>query len=151
MQILQTRYLTDEQFQNIHRLWNEEYPVKLKDRFGLLLNGVDNYMHYLIEDENNTIVAWAVHFEKDNETRFSIIVSEKQQGKGLGTALVNKLKEDVNELYGWVIDHNNDIKQNGEHYLSPIPFYLKHGFEILPTIRIDNDMLNAVKIKRGLL
>lgn len=47
-------------------MWNDEYPIKLKDRFGILLEGVENYNHYLIE-QNNNVLAWAVEFEKEKE------------------------------------------------------------------------------------
>lgn len=147
MNIQQTKQLTDLQFQHINQLWNDEYPVTLKDRFGLLLDGVKNYTHYLIEDEDKRIIAWAVEFEKDNEIRFSIIVDSKQQGKGLGQRLIKRLKEDLNEFYGWVIDHNNDLKANGEQYQSPLSFYEKQGFEVLHDTRVDTEMLKAVKIK----
>ncbi|MFA6261953.1 MAG: GNAT family N-acetyltransferase [Bacteroidia bacterium] len=148
MEIIQTKRLTTLQFQQINQLWNDEYPVNLKDRFGILLDGAENVHHYLIEGEHKDIVAWAVAFEKDKEVRFSIIVHPQQQGKGLGTLLINRLKEDLTDFYGWVIDHNNDKKENGEHYKSPLAFYVKHGFEILRDSRIDNEMLKAVKIRR---
>lgn len=148
MEIIKTKDLTVIQFQQINQLWNEEYPLKLKDRFGMLLDGIENYSHYLIEDDDKNILAWAVEFEKDNETRFSIIVNKKQQGRGLGNLLINRLKVDLDEFYGWVIDHNDDKKENGENYQSPLSFYIKHDFEVLENIRIDTDMLKAVKIRK---
>lgn len=146
MEILKTKILSAEQFHQINRLWNEEYPIQLKDRFTLLLAGADNYNHYVITLDNQ-VVAWAVDFEKDNETRFSIVVAQDYQGKGLGSLLVNRLKTDLTEFYGWVIDHNTDIKQNGEIYLSPLNFYIKKGFEVMTTERLDTEMIKAVKIK----
>ncbi|MES2560179.1 MAG: GNAT family N-acetyltransferase [Bacteroidota bacterium] len=128
-------------------MWNEEYPVKLKDRFPLLLEGVVNYNHYLIEDEEYNVLAWAVIFEKEQQIRFSIIVAAAHMGKGLGGLLIDTIKRDYTEFYGWVIDHNNDVKSNGEQYRSPMPFYLRHGFEILKDERIDTEMIRAVKIK----
>ena len=147
MEIIKTKSLTTKQFQQINCLWNEEYPLKLKDRFGLLLDGVNNYSHYLIEDKDKNILAWAVDFEKDNEIRFSIIVDKNYQGKGLGVQLIKKLKNDLEEFYGWVIDHNDDKKSNGENYESPLSFYIKQGFEVLHNKRIETDLLKAVKIK----
>lgn len=129
-------------------MWNDEYPVKLKDRFGILLEGVENYNHYLIE-QNNIVLAWAVEFEKEKEKRFSIIVKNEYKGNGFGKILINRLKRDLGEFYGWVIDHNNDLKHNGEFYISPIGFYLKNGFEILTQERIDSEMISAVKIKNN--
>jgi GNAT superfamily N-acetyltransferase len=148
MEIVKTKNVTSSQIQQINQLWNEEYPIQLKDRFGVLLDGATNYNHYLIEDENENLLAWAVDFEKDYEIRFSIIVHKNHQGKGLGKSLIERLKKDVGEFYGWVIDHNEDKKENGENYQSPLGFYTKLGFEILYDTRIDTDILKAVKIKR---
>jgi GNAT superfamily N-acetyltransferase len=147
MKIVKTKVLSASQFEQIDQLWNDEYPINLKDRFRILLDGVENYNHYLIQDEGNKILAWAVDFEKENETRFSIIVKDKQQGKGFGKLLIERLKNDIGEFYGFVIDHNNDKKATGEIYKSPIDFYLKHGFEILQDQRIATDIIKAVKIK----
>lgn len=147
MKIIKSKYLNSDQLQQINQLWNDEFPVNLKDRFENLLDGADNYNHYLIEDSNKTILAWAVDFEKDNEIRFSIIVNKMYQGKGLGDLLVKNLKKDLGAFYGWVIDHNQDKKQNGETYQSPLLFYVKQGFEVLYDQRIDTDILKAVKIR----
>lgn len=146
MEITKTKSLSKNQFQQINQLWNQEYPIKLKDRFGLLLDGVDNYNHYIIE-QNNIILAWAVDFEKENEIRFSLIVGSEYKKKGLGSLLIQRLKHDLGEFYGWVIDHNEDIKQNGEFYMSPLAFYKSKGFEVLSEHRIESDIISAVKIK----
>jgi hypothetical protein len=131
----------------INDLWNQEYPLKLRDRFALLLEGVENFHHYFMRDDENNIFAWAVIFEKENETRFSLIVSEKEKAKGYGSMLLSKLKKEITEFYGWVIDHDTDKKINGENYKSPLSFYTRHGFEVLDDPRIDNDMLKAVKVR----
>src|SRR5690606_4011077 len=111
MEIHITKTLSQTQFDQIIKLWNAEYPIKLQNRFELLLIDVQNYNHYLIE-ENNQILAWAVAFDKENETRFSIIVKDEHKGKELGTLLIEKLKFELGEFYGWVIDHDNDLKAN---------------------------------------
>lgn len=145
--IHKTKVLTTKQFKQINQLWNEEYPKNLKDRFPILLEGVNNYNHYIIDDPNKNVIAWAVDFEKDKQVRFSIIVSSINKGKGFGGKLIAKLKEENEEFYGWVIDHNNDLKLNGSPYQTPMPFYLKHNFEILNDSRIDTEMIKAVLIK----
>jgi GNAT superfamily N-acetyltransferase len=147
MKIIKTKKLNELQISQINDLWNDEYPLKLKDRFPILLDGADWYNHYIILDEEQNVIAWAVDFEKEKQIRFSIIVASKHKGKGLGGLLIEKLKAENKEFYGWVIDHNDDLKINGENYQSPMPFYLKHGFEILNDIRIDNEMIKAVLIK----
>lgn len=145
--ILHTKVLNPKQSEQINELWNNEYPLNLTNRFPLLLQGIEKYNHYLVEDANNNVIAWATDFERENATWFSIIVNSEHKGKGIGKLLIDKLKSESTELYGWVIDHNNDKKMNGENYLSPLPFYVKLDFKILQDIRIDNDMLKAVKIK----
>jgi hypothetical protein len=147
MKIAKTKTLNSKQYHQINQLWNDEYPIKLRDRFPILLEGATNYHHYVIEDSKQHVIAWAVDFEKENQIRFSIIVSSSQQGKGLGGLLINKLKAEHKEFYGWVIDHNDDVKSNGERYQTPLPFYLKHGFEILHEERIESEMIRAVKVK----
>ena len=127
--ILKQKELSAKQISEINSLWNEEYPINLKDRFLILLEETKNHTHYLIEEKNETI-AWAIIFDSENEVRFSIIVSSKYKNSGLGSVLMNQLKLENPEFYGWVIDHNNDLKISGENYLTPIPFYVKHGFEI---------------------
>lgn len=147
MRITKTKILSQLQTEQINALWDNEFPAKLNGRFPLLLNDATSFDHYIIEDDAQNIKAWAVIFEKDQQIRFSLIVAENQQRNGLGGLLIERLKTDYQEFYGWVIDHNDDLKTNGEHYLSPLPFYLKHGFEILNDQRIDSPMIKAVLIK----
>ncbi len=147
MEIIKTKTLSEKQSSQINQLWNDEYPIKLKDRFAILLDGADWHNHYIIEDKEQNVIAWAVDFEKEKQIRFSIIVDTKHKGKGIGELLITKLKEENEEFYGWVIDHNDDLKSNGTYYQTPMPFYLKHGFEILENIRLDNEMIKAVLIK----
>ncbi len=147
MKVINQTILSETQFVQINELWNNEYPVKLKDRFALLLEGSETQQHFIIEDDEQKVIAWAVLFDMDAETRFSIIVSNEHKGNGLGSKLINHLKFVKGSFHAWVIDHNNDLKRSGEFYQSPLPFYLKHDFEILHHIRIDSEMIKAVKIK----
>ncbi len=144
--IQQTKNLSPTQREQINALWNLEYPVNLMDRFPLLLNDCEDHNHYIIADNGN-IIAWAVDFLKDQQVRFSIIVSEAYKGLGLGKQLIETLWKSNGEFYGWVIDHNNDVKSNGEKYLSPLKFYLKLGAVVLNEERLNTAMIQAVKIK----
>lgn len=146
MIVKKTQQLTISQFQQIHDLWNQEYPVSIKDRFPLLLDGVPQFLHYLVEDDQQKLVAWAVYFRKEEETRFSIIVDSIYQNNGWGKALMLELMTDLEEFYGWVIDRDGDLKSNGQPYQSPMEFYRKLGFQIREDQRIDTEMLHAVKI-----
>ena len=145
--IIKTKELSDSQVGQIDRAWNDEYPIKMNNRFGILLNDAKSYMHYFIENEKQEVIAWSVMFEKENERRFSILVVNKYQGQGLGKQLIEAFKKDYPIFYGWVIDHDDDVKTNGEKYVSPLPFYLQLGFTILNEQRIDTEMISAVKVR----
>jgi GNAT superfamily N-acetyltransferase len=145
--IIKTKELSLNQVEQINQVWNDEYPIKLNNRFRILLNDAKSYMHYIIENEKQEIIAWGVMFEKEDEHRFSILVVKKYQGQELGKQLIDSFKKDYPIFYGWVIDHDNDVKINGEKYVSPLPFYLKHGFTILNEQRIDTEMISAVKVE----
>jgi GNAT superfamily N-acetyltransferase len=147
MNIISSKIISEQQSEQINTLWNAEYPTKLKDRFPILLEGTNWHNHYIIEDAHQHVIAWAVDFEKEQQVRFSIIVSSNHKGKGLGSRLIEELKAKNQEFYGWVIDHNDDVKADGEQYITPMPFYIKHGFEILHDKTIDNEMIKAVLIK----
>ncbi len=146
MEIIKTIFLSDVQSEQINSLWNSEYPLKLKDRFPILLEETTWHNHFLIEYSNHVIIAWAVMFEHSNQIRFSIIVSKDHQEKWLGKILLDHLKATHDEFFGWVIDHNNDLKSDGENYTSPLPFYLKQGFEIIPNQRLESEMIQAVLV-----
>lgn len=64
--------------------------------------------HYLLLNDENNIEGWAVTFIRENEKWFAIIISGKLHGKGIGTMMLNKLKDDEDTLNGWVIDHDLD-------------------------------------------
>ena len=147
LNIITSKTLSSWQSDQINQLWNEEYPINLRNRFPQLLDGATWHNHYFIEDHEKNIIAWAVDFEKEMQVRFSIIVATKYKGLGLGKRLIEKLKKANNEFYGWVIDHNDDLKANGTTYQSPMPFYLQQGLVILPNTRIDNEMIRAVLIQ----
>ncbi|MCB9251316.1 MAG: GNAT family N-acetyltransferase [Flavobacteriales bacterium] len=147
MEVVKTRMLTEGQQDQINDLWNSEYPAQLKDRFKILLEGVENYLHYLILDPKGIVLAWAAYFEKENEIRFSLVVAKNAQGKGLGTLLLNFLKNDLEDYSGWVVHHNNYLKLSGEPYRSPLNFYLKNGFEVEHNSESKSDLLHAVKVR----
>jgi hypothetical protein len=60
---------------------------------------------------------------------------------------LDELKKNNSVLNGWATDHQNDLKQNKDPYISPIDFYIKNGFVINTSIRIESDKISAVKIR----
>lgn len=86
-------------------------------------------------------------FTRDEEIWFSIIINKNHQKRGIGRMLLNKAKEGYIVLNGWVVDKDSYLKQDGSPYSSPLGFYQKNGFEVLPEIRLSNEKLSAVKIR----
>lgn len=92
-------------------------------------------------------MGWAFTFIRCEEKWFAIILNSIVHGKGYGTLLLDELKMNDSVLNGWVINHQNDLKQNKKPYISPIEFYSKNGFVIVTDIRIENDKMSAIKIR----
>ena len=132
-------------------LWNNEYPSRISynnlTEFDNYLQNLNNLKHFLLTSDINLILGWALNFERDHEKWFAIVISEKIQRKGFGQKMLDELKKNEKILNGWVVDHNNDKKNNGQPYVSPLKFYKKNGFEILTDIRLENEKISAVKIK----
>ncbi|MFT7346345.1 MAG: GNAT superfamily N-acetyltransferase [Cryomorphaceae bacterium] len=75
-----------------------------------------------------------------------MIVESSFHGKGLGRSLLNYAKSKEPELNGWVIDHQNSQRKDGQVYQSPLEFYKKQGFEVHCDIRLELPEISAVKI-----
>ena len=150
MNFIKTEKLSNEQKIEIFQIWNNEYPEKLAfkkaENFEEYLNKLEKPIHYIIQNNKNKIIGWAIDFYRDNQKWFAIIIDGREQQNGFGKKLLNELKKHNAELNGWVIDHDNDIKINGEQYKSPIDFYLKNNFEVVSENRLENEVLSAVKI-----
>lgn len=151
LKIESTKELNDQAKKAVVDLWNTEYPEKLAFEnlyeFNQYLDNLSNLTHFLLSNENDLIVGWTFIFERENEKWFAIILSEKIKGNGFGRKMLDVLKQKETILNGWVIDHNNDKKNNGKYYLSPLKFYEKCGFETLTNERLELDKISAVKIK----
>ena len=151
MEFLKTKELSKTWKTEILELWNSEYPENLNYKtlqdFESYLKNLTDQSHILMFNENKNIQGWYVDFLREEERWFAILLDQKIQGQGFGTKLLNLAKEKESELNGWVIDHGNDKKLNGEFYRSPLSFYLRNGFKQLSDERLELDKLSAVKIK----
>ena len=147
MLIHRSTTINEKQIAQIHQLWNEEYPTNLHGRFSILLNETENHRHFYINNEEGDIIAWCALFVNEGQERFSIIVSSKTKGLGLGKKLLDAMKAEVPTFSGWVIDHGNDVLKSGEKYRSPIDFYLKNGFEVVHEERLETAIISCVKVK----
>lgn len=150
MDIISKQILTPNEKSQLFSLWNAEYPEKITlqslENLDNYLNGLTDQMHYFLLNDKQQIEAWALTFKREKEKWFAIIVSEKIQGSGIGKEMLNKLKVDEDTLNGWVIDHTHDKKRNGTRYKSPLEFYLKNGFTLIPETRLELETISAVKI-----
>ena len=151
MKITRTTKLSTAEKSQVLTLWNSQYPVKLAYHsladFDVYLQNLTDLTYYLWTDNESNILGWASTFTRDNEKWFAIILTETLQGKGFGRKMLDELKQHESVLNGWVIDHDNDIKKNGEFYKSPLKFYEKCDFNILTDQRIELEKISAVKIK----
>ncbi|MBS1731320.1 MAG: hypothetical protein JSS67_11190 [Bacteroidetes bacterium] len=150
MEIVKTVILDRKEKQQVFDLWNSEYPINLgftkvldMDNY---LNMLPNLMYYLLKDDKKQLKGWAMTFSSGTEIWFAITVSTNVQRRGFGTLLLHTLKNENDLLNGWVIDHENDYKRNGQIYQSPLPFYKKNEFTILSEYRLELPVLSAVKI-----
>jgi hypothetical protein len=150
MKIITTSTLSDHQKQVVLNIWNTEYPVNLQmpgmDEFDNFLNTLISPKHYLMVDNNDVIIGWGNKYYIGEVTCFFIMISGEIHGKGYGTILLNELKKGEKQLFGWAIDHNNDIKADGRPYPSPINFYIKNNFTINTEMRLEDEQLSAVNI-----
>jgi GNAT superfamily N-acetyltransferase len=150
MNIIETQTPDHEQKDTIFRLWNNEYPQQLGYTD---IAGLDNYLgnlqcqsHYFAIDGQSAICGWAFTFIREQEKWFAIIVDSAFHKKGIGSLLLQALKDKEPILNGWVTDHYRYTKQNGQPYLSPLPFYIKNGFTVCANVRLEAPVLSAVKI-----
>ena len=151
MTIIKIESIGSDHKEAIFRLWNNEYPERLKFAsnadLDLYLNDLTKQLHYFATNAQNVITGWAFTFEREEETWFAIIIDSSDQKQGLGKKFIDLLKTENTQLNGWVIDHSRDLKVNGNPYLSPLPFYLKNNFETCPEVRLQTEKLSAIKIK----
>ncbi|MEM8763806.1 MAG: GNAT family N-acetyltransferase [Bacteroidota bacterium] len=152
MEFIESNVLSDAQKLEIIVLWNNEYPESLShesiETFNAYLRSITKAWHILLKDSNGHIQGWCLCFTRDNERWFTLIIDSSLHGKGFGTQLLEYAKAKEQQLNGWVIDHDKEKKKNGELYRSPLPFYIKNGFEIVPTERL-NHKISAIKIIWG--
>lgn len=149
LNIILTPILTPHQRSEIRTLWNNEYPLQLQRTSPDLenwLNELKDPSHLLLADEQKRIMGWYVDFDRDDKKWFVLLLHPRVQGRGYGTQLLDHAKKGRSALNGWVIDHNNDRKSNGDPYRSPLQFYLKNNFVTVPEERMESKGISTVRI-----
>jgi GNAT superfamily N-acetyltransferase len=150
MKFTEIKTLNEKQKLEIIELWNNEYPKELShnslSEFDQYLLTLSDKSHILLSDKNGAVKGWLIYFVRDNEQCFAMLLDSSLQGQGLGSKFLNLAKERNSELNGWVIDNDNEPKENGENYKSPIGFYRKNGFEIRTDIQLKKKSINGIKV-----
>jgi GNAT superfamily N-acetyltransferase len=149
MKIKQANGLTAEEQEAARAIWNNEYPVNLRletpGDFERYLSNLSEKTHYLVKD-GDVLLGWGLTFLRDNECWFAMILDRSIQGKGIGSELLDRMKSQHPRLFGWVVDHGNDLKVNGEPYHSPMDFYRKNGFSVDANVRLELPAISAVRV-----
>ena len=145
-----TRRISEREQEGAYKLWNQEYPKNLKhscmEDFEIYLSELADPLHFFLLDDEQ-VLGWAFKFKRDGDVWFAIILDGKIHGRGYGSALLDELKVEEKLLNGWVVEHNNYLRGNGKPYQSPIGFYLKNGFVVVPENRLDTPNLSAIQIQ----
>ena len=66
---------------------------------------------------------------------------------GIGSTLLDKAKELVDELYGVLVPIDIYERKDGKHYQSPLNFYLKNGFRLTGRKFIEYENVELAEIK----
>ncbi len=77
---------------------------------------------------------------------FVMAIRRTHQKQGIGTKLLTRAKEMVDELHSWVIVNDGHQKRDGTDYQSPLSFYLKNGFELGLFRRVDEKNLDVQEV-----
>ncbi len=136
--------LTWDELKKFARIWNEEYPTiidryhlpKLTGKKPLLSEHSKHWKIILARKKNHPkeniigFIQLQLSRENDRICFFIMAIDRSHQRMGIGTKLLEKAKELVDELHGWVIVEDIYFKEDGSPYHSPLQFYLRNGFEL---------------------
>jgi GNAT superfamily N-acetyltransferase len=151
VRIVQLTALDDHQKSQLMGLWNREYPASLAQKsmgdFEDYLSKLVDSCHIVIQSDEIEILGWYFDFMRDGHRNFGMVLDAKIQGAGFGKKLLTRAKSIQNELQGWAVESTVYKKSDGSLYKSPIDFYRKMEFEILPEIKFERDTFTAIKIK----
>lgn len=149
-QFSETTILEEGHVVSLLHIWNQEYPSQLSmhqvDELSAYLAGLGTARHVLLTDGNEQLLGWGAAFDRDGERWFAMILDHTIHRKGFGSKILSQLKSSETQLNGWVIDHDRYTRKNGQPYTSPLAFYTKNGFTVLSDIRLELDIISAVKI-----
>ncbi|MFT5780517.1 MAG: GNAT superfamily N-acetyltransferase [Crocinitomicaceae bacterium] len=133
------------------QLWNREYPASLAydsiESFDAYISSLIDARHVLIQSKEGIIQGWYFDFLRDGNRNFGMLLDARIQGAGVGSELLRRSKVSNSELHGWAVESSKYKKMDGTFYKSPIDFYRKNGFEIIPEVQFTTEQLTAIKIQ----
>lgn len=134
----------------VRALWNTEYPESLLlnsgPDFDRYLENLKQQRHFLLSTIDGNIHGWGCSFNREGERWFAMILQREIHGKGLGSFLLQRIKQEETRLYGWVIDATNFTRTDGTPYPLPLGFYQKNGFSAETDVRLDIPAFSAHRI-----
>jgi len=135
----------------LFELWNREYPEVLQfenfSQYNTYLSGLEKPTHFMIKTEENSIIGWFFCFERDHDNWFGLLVHHQFQNQGLGKTLIKKAQTKYSKLNAWIVKDNIYKMYNGKTYKSPLNFYLKYGFRVVPNKYRKTDKISTIKIQ----
>ena len=151
MKIIKTTNLTKDQKNTLYNLFNNEFPAAINfarfSDFENYLKTLNNQVHFFLLNDKYQIQGWSYTFSREKEKWFAIVLDSKIHKKGFGSLLLNKLKSIETKLNGWIVGTNDELKKNGDFYISPLDFYLKNEFKVNDSIRLESEKLKMLKIE----
>ncbi|MEZ4899628.1 MAG: hypothetical protein R2806_22475 [Saprospiraceae bacterium] len=150
MKLIELSVLTPAQKEQIIALWNQEYPAKIMlsglADFDQYLSALQDLNHIVLIDRHQVIKGWLAYFSREGEQWFAILLDASLQGQGWGTQILDLAKKRNLELHGWVIPDDQELKQNGEIYRSPLGFYVRNKFSVFAGIQSFKKDTRSIKI-----
>lgn len=151
MKIIEYTELEENTKAQLFELWNKEYPEALQFKsypnFKTYLDGLVKLRHFIIKNEENAIIGWFFCFERKNDNWFGLLVHHQFQNQGLGKKLIKKAQSVYNKINAWIVKDNIYKMHNGKTYKSPLNFYLKYGFKVVPNKYRKTDKISTIKIQ----
>ena len=151
MKFLCTKTLTQNQKGQLLDMWHDQYPKTLayknRQSFEDYLISLKNPQHTLLIGESGEVKGWLAKMVRDEKDWIAIILDKSIQQQGYGSQLLDRVKAQSDEINAWVVDHNNYKKADGSTYQSPLNFYVKNGFTVIPEERLEQSKITAVKIR----
>ena len=135
--------LSNQDKRQIFIIWSAEYPKQSVfnsyDEFDTFILSLVNPTHYLIKNNDDRLLGWLVTIDRDGGRWLIILVDSSEQKQGIGSRLLDEMKQIESSVSAWITPHNNYFKADGTPYITPLPFYEKNGFILTDETFVKDD------------